>query len=285
FRLVKGWNVDETAHVDEATAQAIEWFDGKLSESAAEVADLLSKFRLSEAVNLLYRLFWDEFSSWYLEIVKPAYGGAVSKTAYEATLRYFDTLLRLLHPFMPFITEELWQNLAERRQGESIMYAPVPEAKGSDALLMAEMECAKEIITAVRGVRAKRNIAPKESLVLNAVGDGLPAPGFKAIIVKLANLSAFTDNAEKDPAAASFLIGTREYLVPLASSIDTEAEKAKLAKDIEYYEGFLASVEKKLSNERFVSKAPAAVVEAEKRKQADAESKLSTLRAALAALS
>ena len=284
FRLVKGWNVEDTP-ADAATRQAMEWFGARLADAAAETADLLSKFRLSEAVNMLYRLFWDEFSSWYLEIVKPAYGGAMSAEAYKVTLGYFDSLLRLLHPIMPFITEELWQNLEERRPGESIMYAPLPAAGNSDADTLAMMEQAKEIITAVRGVRAKRNIAPKEALELKATGAGLPADGYKAIIEKLANLSSFEDNAAKDPAAASFLIGTREYLVPLASSIDPEAEKAKLKKDIEYYEGFLGSVVKKLSNERFVSKAPEAVVEAERRKQADAESKLATLRAALDALS
>ena len=284
FRLVKGWNVEDTP-ADAATRQAMEWFGARLADAAAETADLLSKFRLSEAVNMLYRLFWDEFSSWYLEIVKPAYGGAMSAEAYKVTLGYFDSLLRLLHPIMPFITEELWQNLEERRPGESIMYAPLPAAGNSDADTLAMMEQAKEIITAVRGVRAKRNIAPKEALELKATGAGLPADGYKAIIEKLANLSSFEDNAAKDPAAASFLIGTREYLVPLASSIDPEAEKAKLKKDIEYYEGFLGSVVKKLSNERFVSKAPEAVVEAERRKQADAESILATLRAALDALS
>jgi len=285
FRLVKGWQVDSDAKADAAAAQAMEWFRAKLDETAAEVADLMGKFRLSEALNLLYRLFWDEFSSWYLEMVKPAYGTAMSGEAYNATLGFFDTLLRLLHPFMPFITEELWQNLAERRPGESIMYAAIPgAAAASGSGVLAAMEQGKEIVTAVRAVRAKRNIPQKEALELRAIAHAVENKGIAAVIVKLANLSAIVDNGEKDATGASFLVGTDEYCVPLANNIDIEAERAKLAKDISYYEGFRASVEKKLSNERFVSKAPAAVIEGERRKLADADSKLATLRAALAAL-
>ena len=284
FRLVKGWNVDENAPRSAAAATAARWFDSKLSESIAEIEDLLGKFRLSEALNELYRLFRDEFSSWYLEMVKPAYGEAIDGESYRATIGYFDSLVRLLHPFMPFITEELWQNLEERADGESIMYAPVPRASKADESLLASMEVAKEVIAGVRNVRAKKNIPSKEPLELRCTGASPLDEAVAAVVLKLANLSALNAEAEKDAAGSTFLVGTHEFNVPLSGNTDIEAERAKLQKDIAYYEGFLASVMKKLSNERFVSKAPAAVIDAERRKQADTESRLATLRAALEAL-
>ncbi len=284
FRLVKGWNVDEKAPRSAAAATAARWFDSKLSESIAEIEDLLGKFRLSEALNELYRLFRDEFSSWYLEMVKPAYGEAIDGESYRATIGYFDSLVRLLHPFMPFITEELWQNLEERADGESIMYAPVPRASKADESLLASMEVAKEVIAGVRNVRAKKNIPSKEPLELRCTGASPLDEAVAAVVLKLANLSALNAEAEKDAAGSTFLVGTYEFNVPLSGNTDIEAERAKLQKDIAYYEGFLASVMKKLSNERFVSKAPAAVIDAERRKQADTESRLTTLRAALEAL-
>ena len=284
FRLVKGWNVDEKAPRSAAAATAARWFDSKLSESIAEIEDLLGKFRLSEALNELYRLFRDEFSSWYLEMVKPAYGEAIDGESYRATIGYFDSLVRLLHPFMPFITEELWQNLEERADGESIMYAPVPRASKTDESLLASMEVAKEVIAGVRNVRAKKNIPSKEPLELRCTGASPLDEAVAAVVLKLANLSALNAEAEKDAAGSTFLVGTYEFNVPLSGNTDIEAERAKLQKDIAYYEGFLASVMKKLSNERFVSKAPAAVIDAERRKQADTESRLATLRAALEAL-
>ncbi len=284
FRLVKGWNVDEKAPRSAAAATAARWFDSKLSESIAEIEDLLGKFRLSEALNELYRLFRDEFSSWYLEMVKPAYGEAIDGESYRATIGYFDSLVRLLHPFMPFITEELWQNLEERADGESIMYAPVPRASKADESLLASMEVAKEVIAGVRNVRAKKNIPSKEPLELRCTGASPLDEAVAAVVLKLANLSALNAEAEKDAAGSTFLVGTYEFNGPLSGNTDIEAERAKLQKDIAYYEGFLASVMKKLSNERFVSKAPAAVIDAERRKQADTESRLTTLRAALEAL-
>lgn len=284
FRLVKGW---ESADFEQpmAAKAATKWFEARLGATAAKVADLMGKFRLSEALMAIYRLFWDEFSAWYLEMVKPAFGQPVDKATYKATLGFFDALLRLMHPFMPFITEELWQNLAARRDGESIMYAPVPEGMGADTDVLAAMETAKEIVTGVRAVRAQKNIPQKDILELRVVGAAAPAGEISALITKLANLSAIDGDADKDAAAATFMVGTQEYAVPLAGNIDVEAEKTRLQKDIAYYEGFLASVEKKLANEKFVSKAPAAVIEGERRKQADAQSKLATLSASLSALS
>lgn len=281
FRLVKGWEVDDTLKPSQAARTAVKWFDSKLSEAVAEINDSFSKFRISEALMTTYRLFRDEFSSWYLEMVKPEYQKPVDRETYDATIGYFDMLLRLLHSFMPFITEELWQHLGDRRPGESIMFAPLPEAREVDSRLLADMETAKEIINGVRGVRAQRNIPMRDRLELRAVGSGVPCP---EVVEKLSILSGIVEVTEKDPAAASFMVGTAEYNIPLTDNIDVEAEKAKIAKEIAYYEGFKASVEKKLSNERFTAKAPAAVVEAERKKLADSEAKLAALRATLEAL-
>ena len=283
FRLVKGWEVDAQAEQPRAAAEAIEWFDSKLSATIAELDDLFSKFRISEALMAVYRLFWDEFSSWYLEAVKPAWQTPVDAKTLAAVERHFDALLRLLHPFMPFITEELWQNLAERREGESIMYAAEPRGQEPDAGVLEKMETVKAIVNGVRGVRAKRNIAPKEALELHVVGD--QTTPWPELIGKLGNVSAIANVGEGDATAAKFIAGTTTYEVPLADMIDTEAERAKLAKEIDYLRGFKASIEKKLSNERFVAKAPAAVVEGERKKLADAEAKIARLTDSLQALS
>lgn len=281
FRLVKGWEIDDTVSQPESARIAIEWFTGKLSEAIAEVNDSFDKFRISEALMTTYRLFWDEFSSWYLEMVKPEYQKPVDRATYEATIGFFDALLRMLHPFMPFITEELWQHIGDRREGESIMYASMPEARPVDAKVLADMETAKEIVNGVRGVRAQRNIPNREQLRLNVIGASVP---MAAVIVKLANLTGVETVAEKDPAAAVFMVGTTEYNVPLLDSIDVEAELSKLNKELEYLLGFKKSVEKKLGNERFVANAPAAVVEGERKKLADADAKIANIQASIAAL-
>ena len=282
FRLVKGWEVADIEQPKSAEI-ATKWFKAKLDETIIEVADLFSKFRLSEALMAVYRLFWDEFSSWYLEMEKPVYGQPIDKVTYETTLSYFDALLRLLHPFMPFITEELWQHIQDRKDGESIMYASTPVIGDLDNNLLTSMEIAKEVITGVRGVRASKNIPQKDVLALNVIGEWSSAE--IEVIKKLANLSSIEMNAEKDPTAASFMVGTIEFNVPLTNNIDIEAELSKLKKDLEYYEGFKNSVLKKLSNEKFVNNAPAAVVDGERRKLADAETKISALKESIAALS
>ncbi len=282
FRLVKGWEVSESAGRPEASRLAAQWMRARLDASIAEINDLMAKFRISEALKEVYRLFWDEFSAWYLEAVKPAYGSPVDRQTLSDTLGFFDELLRLLHPFMPFITEELWQHISDRRPGESIMYAPTPAAGTPDASILTLMETVKEAVNGVRNVRAVKNLPNKQALALNLLGTWDERAD--ALCVKLANLSEVNHNATKDAAAASFMVGTLEVNVPLADNIDVEAEIAKLSKDVDYLEGFKASVLKKLSNERFVSNAPAQVVEAERRKLADAESKLNSLHAAIAAL-
>ena len=282
FRLVKGWEVDANAAQPETSAIAVKWFESKLAIALTETNDLFEKFRINEALLVVYRLFWDEFSSWYLEMVKPAYGSPIDKKTYDATIGFFDALLRMLHPFMPFITEELWQHIADRKDGESIMYAPMPESKTPDMTIIGDIDFAKEIITGIRAVRASKNISPKEQLKLEVIN--APVPAMDAVIKKLGNVSETVSVTEKDPAAASFMVGTTEFEIPLMNNIDVEGEIARLTKDLEYQEGFLASVMKKLSNERFVNSAPAPVVEAERRKQADAETKIKALKESLAAL-
>ena len=281
FRLVKGWEVADAAQPEYA-AKAVEWFTAQLNKTLAEVDDLFGKFRLSEALMAVYKLFWDEFSSWYLEMIKPAYGSPIDRATYEATLKFFDVLLRLLHPFMPFITEELWQHISERKDGESIMTALLPKAAAFDAAVVADMDTAKGIIAGVRTVRLQKNIPNKEQLELQVMGNGkVPVD---AIVVKLANLSAVNNVTEKDATAAAFMVGTSEYAVPLGNNINVEEEIKKLEADLKYQEGFLQSVLKKLGNEKFVNNAPAKVIEMERKKQADAEAKIATLKDSIAAL-
>ena len=283
FRLVKGWTVDEQAAQPEASKMAVKWFQQLLDKTLAEVDDLFSKYRLSEAMMAVYKLFWDEFSSWYLEMAKPGYQQPIDKATYEATLGFFDALLRMLHPFMPFITEELWQALAPREAGESLMVAPMPKAGAVDEAFLQAFEQVKEIIGGVRTIRLQKNIPNKDSLELQVLGAHNEA--FNAVIVKMCNLSAIQSVAEKAAGAVSFLVGTTEYAVPLGNLINVEEELAKLREELKYQQGFLASVLKKLDNENFVSKAPAKVIEMERKKQTDAESKIKSIEESIAALS
>ena len=282
FRLVKGWEVADIEQPEYARL-ATEWFDAMLTKTAAEVDDLFGKYRLSEALMAVYKLFWDEFSSWYLEMVKPAYGQPIDKTTYEKTLGFFDTLLKLLHPFMPFITEELWQHIYDRKEGESIMTQILNVAGNYDETIIAQFEAVKEVIGGIRTIRLQKNIAQKEALTLEVVGES-PVSKYNAVIAKLCNLSAINAVAAKAEGAAAFMVGTTEYAVPLGNLINVEEELKKLEADLKYQEGFLQSVLKKLSNEKFVSKAPANVIDMERKKQADAETKIAALKESIAAL-
>ena len=285
FRLVKGWEVSAEATQSEAAALAIQWFEARLRDRAAEVADLYSKYRLSEALMEVYHLFWDDFSAWLLELVKPAYGQPIDAQTYAAVLQAFDHLLHLLHPFMPFITEELWQHRADRKEGESIMVSPqqIAAPQEGDAELLAAMAQAASVVTNVRAVRNSKHISPHEVLHLQVVGAN-PIAAMDAIVCKMAGVDAVEVVAAKSEGASAFMVGTTEYAVPLGDLIDVEAEIAKAEAELKHLEGFLAGVEKKLSNERFVANAPAAVVELERKKQSDAQSKIATLRETLAAL-
>lgn len=289
FRLVKGWQVDDSIEQPVHAKLAVDWFYNVMALATAEVEDLFAKYRLSEALMLVYKLFWDEFSSWYLEMVKPAYGQPIDRKTYEATLHLFDVLLRQLHPFMPFITEELWQHLADRKLGESIMMAPVEQFKDTDVKAAQELcktfDQLKEVIAGIRTIRLQKNIAQKEALELLVLGENSGLAAFDSVINKMANLTGMTVVDKKPESAASFMVGTTEYFVPLGNLIDVEEELKKLEAELKYQEGFLQSVLKKLSNEKFVSKAPANVIEMERKKQADAESKIASLKERIAALS
>ena len=281
FRLIKGW---EVADIEQpaSSAKAVEWFEAKLQSTAAEIEDLMGKFRISEALMAVYKLFWDEFSAWYLEVIKPAYGSPVDKATYDATLRFFDMLLRMLHPFMPFITEELWQHLAERKAGESIMYAKMPAGTEAEEKIIADFETVKETVAGIRTIRKQKQLPQKEPLELDVKGPR--NADMDSVLTKMGNLTAIVEVEEKKPTASAFIVGATEYSVPLEGKINVEEELAKLNKDLEYYTKFLAGVEKKLANERFVANAPEAVVAVERKKKADAEEKLAAIRAALAAL-
>ena len=282
FRLIKGWTVDSTIEQPEAAATAVKWFKMQLDKTIAEMDDLFGKYRLSEAMMAVYKLFWDEFSSWYLEMVKPGYQQPVDKSTYLSTLGFFDALLRLLHPFMPFITEELWQALEPRKEGESLMVALIPEVAPVDNLYLEDFEIAKEIVGGVRTIRLQKNIPNKEALELQVLGEH--NDHFNSVIAKMCNLSSIIRTEEKAAGSASFLVRTTEYAVPLGNMINVEEELAKLQDELKYLQGFLASVMKKLSNESFVSKAPAKVIEMERKKQADAESKIKSIEESIAAL-
>ena len=282
FRLVKGWTVSDTVAQPDASAIATKWFKMQLDKTIAEVDDSFNKYRLSEALMAVYKLFWDEFSSWYLEMVKPGYQQPIDRTTYEMTLNFFDALLRLLHPFMPFITEELWQAIEPRKEGESLMVAQMPKVAEVDDAYLDAFEVVKEIVAGVRAIRMQKNLPNKEPLELQVVGAHNEA--FNAVIIKMCNLSSIVNVEEKAAGAVSFLVRTTEYAVPLGNMINVEEELAKLKEELKYQQGFLASVLKKLSNENFVSKAPAKVIEMERKKQADAESKIKSIEESIAAL-
>ena len=279
FRLIKGWEVSAEVPVPEASELAIRWFEAKQNE----VADLFSKYRLSEALMAVYKLFWDEFSSWYLEMIKPAYGQPINRKVYEATIGFFDNLLHLLHPFMPFITEELWQHLCDRTDGESLMVSPLSMSALVDEDIIREFEVVKEVISNIRSIRLQKNIAQKETLELQVIGEN-PVVAFNAVIMKMCNLSSINIVENKADGAASFMVGTTEYAVPLGNMIDVEAEIARMEAELKHKEGFLQGVLKKLGNEKFVNNAPAAVLEMERKKQADAESIIKSLKESIAAL-
>ena len=289
FRLVKGWQVSAEKSASANNKIAVRWFEAKLKQTNAELDDLFSKYRISEALMAVYKLFWDEFSSWYLEMVKPAYSNGkqepIDQETYEATLRFFDVLLKMLHPFMPFITEALWQALYERAEGDSIMREKLEIGKASaeDEKLAADIEMVKQVVGGVRMVRSQKNIAPKEQLELLAINANNFEP-YNDVISKMANLKAITVTNEKTADASAFMVGTDEFAVPLGALIDVSAEIEKQEKELAHMEGFLAGVLKKLGNERFVANAPEAVVALERKKQSDAEEKIAALKQSIAEL-
>lgn len=282
FRLVKGWQADANIAQPEASRTAVEWFTNQLNKTIEQVDDDFEKYRISEALMNLYKLFWDEFSSWYLEIIKPAYGQPIDSTTLNATLDIFEKIIALLHPYMPFITEELWQHLGERADGASIMVSQMPKSSGFSSTTLDEFDRIKEIIAGVRTIRQEKNIAIKQQLSISIRSNTKLDKGLEAIILKLAGLEKLSYVDDKIDGAASFMVGTLEVYIPLVGLVDSEEEKSKILEELGYTRGFLESVMKKLNNERFVNGAPANVVELERKKQSDALEKIKSLEERLA---
>ncbi|MBP5537443.1 MAG: valine--tRNA ligase [Bacteroidales bacterium] len=275
FRLIKGWNVDAAAPQPEHSAVAVKWFGQKLSQTICAVEDHYSKFRISDALMTTYKLFWDDFCSWYLEIVKPAFGAAMDKATYDATLGFFEALIKMIHPIMPFITEELWQNMEPRKDGDTIMYAPTPKAGAFDEKFLADFEIAREAVASVRAIRKQKNIPMKNALELKLKGD-FPmetAP----VVKKLAAVSSVDKVQDADAQGVPFIIGTIEFFVPLSGLVNVDEELSKLEADLEYQKKFLEGVRRKLGNESFVAHAPEKVVAIERKKEADALSRIESL--------
>ena len=281
FRLVKGWETADIAQPKSAEI-AVKWFDAKLKEVNEEMEKQFKEYRISEALMTVYKLFWDEFSSWYLEMVKPAYGQPIDQKSYDATLRFFDALLKMLHPFMPFITEELWQHIYDRKDGESIMREKleIPAPTAEEQKLAADIEAVKQIIAGVRTVRNQKNIAQKEQLSLQVVGKN-DFEAYNDVTLKMANLDKIEVIAEKSADASSFMVGTDEFAVPLGDLIDVAAEIEKAEAQLKHLEGFLMGVRKKLSNENFVAHAPEKVVALERKKESDSVEKIAALKATI----
>ncbi|OFX17474.1 MAG: valine--tRNA ligase [Bacteroidetes bacterium GWA2_31_9] len=285
FRLVKGWEINDNIPQPESAKVAIEWFDAKLNQAIEQINDHFEKYRLSEALMEIYKLFWDDFSAWYLECIKPTYQQPIDRKTLESTNLFFDKLLKLLHPFMPFITEELWQFLSERKDGESIMISEMPKAKKYNLNLVNNFEKAKEVITNIRAIRKEKNIAQKDSIELFLKSsDSTYSQDYNNVMLKLCNISKLETVSEKPNSSVSFLVGINEYFIPIENNINVEEELTKLNAELEYNKGFLKSVLVKLSNEKFVSGAPAKVIEIERKKQADAESKIKSLEEQIASL-
>lgn len=283
FRLVKGWEIDASLSQPEENKIAIEWFESKMNQSLTELADHFEKFRMSDALHTVYKLTWDDFCAWYLEMIKPEFGKPIDKATYDKTVSLFETVLKVLHPFMPFITEELWHELKERKAGEYIIVAEWPKAGKVIESVLKEAEFAFELITQIRNTRSSKGISPKEIVKLHQKEQTKNLSAFGSIVKKLSNISEFQTSTEK-PAGVSFLVGTLEFTIPLEGKIDAVKERETLLKDIAYQKGFMASVDKKLSNEKFVNSAKPEVVDMERKKKADAEAKIKALEESLTRL-
>jgi valyl-tRNA synthetase len=279
FRLIKGWQINESAEVPQVNERASKWFEQKLNQELKVIDDHFSKYRLSDALMAIYKLVWDDFCSWYLEMVKPPFGEPIDRITYNNTIGHLESLLKILHPFMPFISEEIWHHIAKRNEGDCIIVAPYPKAEENIASdLLEKFSIASEVVAGVRNVRKEKNISPKEKLELFIKANSEDAyTSFDSMIEKLANLSSLEYSEEKPASAFSFIVRTNEYFIPVSQNMDMEAEVERLRKELEYAQGFLISVNKKLSNEKFMSSAPEKVVEAERKKAADAEANIKAI--------
>jgi valyl-tRNA synthetase len=284
FRLVKTWDCDDTISQPEWSTQAIEWFDNRLSEAIIEYNKAFDNYRISDALMIVYRLFWDDFSSWYLEAVKPDYQKPIDRKTLDATIDYFDKLIRLIHPFMPFITEEIWQLLKERKADESIMLVSQPEGKSISPVKLKDFDIAKQLIGSVRTVRKEKNIPNREDIELLFTGKS-ELPEFSSVIKRLGHISSFRYVDSKPEGAVSFIVGTTEFFIPVGEKMDIGAEIEKVKADLDYQRGFLNTIMKKLGNRNFVDNAPEKVVGMERKKQSDAETKIKVLEKRLEELS
>ena len=281
WRLVSGWSVDEGAPQSEACRSAVKWFDNLLSRTIAEVEDNYSKFRISDALMAIYRLFWDSYCSWYLEIVKPVWGESIDRATLDATVTFFDKLLRLIHPVMPFITEELWQAMAPRKEGETIMFQPTPKAGEIDRKFLAGFDITQGAVIGVRGIRAQKQIPPKQTLGLHL--EGKTVPELNPVLEKLANVELL-EKVPEGP-ASSFIVGTVQCSVPLSGLVDSSEELGRLEAELARQKSFLEGVRRKLGNAGFVAHAPEAVIAGERKKEADALSRIEALEKTIASLS
>ncbi|HLT54282.1 MAG TPA: class I tRNA ligase family protein, partial [Flavobacteriaceae bacterium] len=284
FRLVKGWEVSNDIEQPESSKVAIEWFEAKFQQTLLEIEDHFSKYRLSDALMATYKLIWDDFCSWLLEMVKPAYGEPIDAKTLENVLGIFENNLKILHPFMPFLTEEIWQYITERSPEEALIIAQWPTTKSFDAALISDFEFAQEVISGIRTVRKEKNIAFKDAINVSVLNNEQVTDKFDTVIQKLGNLQTFENVSEKVEGALTFRVKSNEYFIPMSGNLDIEAEIQKLTEELNYTEGFLKSVQKKLSNERFVNNAPEQVIAIERKKEADALAKIETLKSSLASL-
>ncbi len=284
LRLVKGWEIDDTIDQPESSKLGIEWFSSRFNKAVSEIEDHFSKYRISDALMSVYKLVWDDFCSWYLEIIKPAYQKPIDKATLDATIDFFENLMKVLHPFMPFITEEIWHLLKERKDGDDIIIAQVPQSNGFDKKVIEGFDRAENIIVGIRNVRKDKNIPQKESIELMVKEGDLAQSDYYPVVSKLGNISSIEVVSEKPDSSLIFNVGAQEFYIPIDSGIDVESEIAKLEEELKYTNGFLTSVMKKLSNERFVNNAPAAVVDKERQKQADAEARKKVIESQLEGL-
>jgi valyl-tRNA synthetase len=283
FRLIKGWEIADL-DIPEENKAAVEWFESKFNASLLELEDHFSKFRISDALMTVYKLMWDDFCSWYLEIIKPEFGKPIDSPTYHKTIEFFESVLKILHPFMPFITEELWSELKERKEKDCLIVASWPESGKVKESIIQEADLAFQVVTEIRNTRNSKGLSPKEPLALQYKKEQSTIQTGWSMIKKMSNLSSIDSGLDATQNGTGFLVGNMEFFIPLAGMVDTEQEKENIHKDIEYQKGFLASVEKKLNNEKFVNSAPPAVVENERKKKADAEAKIKALEEALAKL-
>ena len=283
FRLIKGWEVADIAQ-PESSKVAIEWYEAKLQKTLAEIEDNFEKYRISDALMAIYKLVWDDFCSWFLEMIKPGYQQPIDRTTFDKAIEMLEANLKLLHPFMPFLTEEIWQHIAERTPEEALIVASWPEMKSFDEKLIADFDFATEVISGIRTIRKDKNIPFKETIELKVVNNEKASTHFDSVIMKLGNVVDLVYVAEKVNGALSYRVKSNEYFIPVGGNVDLDAEIAKLEEELKYTQGFLRSVQGKLSNEKFVNNAKPEVVESERKKEADALAKIATLEQSLASL-